>query len=160
MIKNYLKTAWRSLLKNKFYSVINILGLTVGLAIGIMILLWAQDELSYDTFHKQADNIYQLDLWGGTGASRQIWNASVAPMGPLAKQQLSQVQDAVRLTGNYFFKQYKYQDKFFNDEKAAFADPSFFSVFDFGIVEGNGAKPFTDDNSVVITKQTALNFWY
>src|SRR5258708_66802 len=113
MLRNYLKTAWRNLLKNKFYSLINMAGLTAGLAIGILILLWVQDELSFDSFHKNAPNIYRVELWGGTGASRQIWTVGVAPIGPLAKQQLPEVRDAVRLTGNYDFSLYKYQDKVF-----------------------------------------------
>ncbi|MDB4901484.1 MAG: Macrolide export ATP-binding/permease protein MacB [Mucilaginibacter sp.] len=159
MLRNYLKTAWRNLLKNKFYSLINIAGLTAGLAIGILILLWVQDELSFDSFHKQTKNIYRLELWGGTGASKQIWQSPVAPMGVLAKQQLPEVKDEVRLTGNYFFSLYKYQDKVFGNEKAIFADPSFFSVFDFPIIEGNASNPFASDNSVVITRKTAKKYF-
>jgi putative ABC transport system permease protein len=60
MFKNYFKTAWRSLWKNKFYTLINISGLGVGLATGIMLLLWVQNELSYDKFHKDYKDIYQL----------------------------------------------------------------------------------------------------
>src|SRR5476651_1579775 len=115
MLKNYLKTAWRNLLKNKFYSAINIAGLTAGLAIGILILLWVQDELSFDSFHKNTANIYRMELFGGTGASRQIWQQAVAPMGVLAKQQLPEVKDEVRITGNYFYSLYKYQGKVFGD---------------------------------------------
>src|SRR6202000_1677643 len=111
MIKNYLKTAWRNLVKNRFYSVINIAGLTLGLAIGMLILLWVQDELSFDSFHKQAANIYRVELWGGTGASKQIWHQAVAPMGMLAKQQLPDVKDEVRTVNNFFYSMYKYQDK-------------------------------------------------
>src|SRR5476651_1976693 len=96
MLKNYLKTAWRNLLKNKFYSIINIAGLTAGLAIGILILLWVQDELSFDNFHKKSPDIYKMELFGGTGASRQIWRFTPAPMGMLAKQQLPEVVDEVR----------------------------------------------------------------
>jgi putative ABC transport system permease protein len=158
MIKNYLKTAWRNLLKNKFYSVINIVGLTAGLAIGILILLWVQDELSFDSFHKNADNIYRMELFGGTGASRQIWQTAVYPMGALAKQQLPEVNDMVRISwGN--FSLFKYQDKVFGDERTVYADPSFFSMFDFHLISGNPAKPFTDDNSVVITQKTAKKFF-
>lgn len=159
MIRNYFKTAWRNLLKNKFYSVINIVGLTVGLAVGILILLWVQDELSFDSFHKQAGNIYRMELFGGTGSSRQIWSVTPYPMATLAKQQLPQVIDEVRITSNDFYSLFKYQDKVFSDQHAIFADPSFFTVFDFSLVEGNKAKPFTDDNSVVITKKTALKFF-
>lgn len=159
MLKNYLKTAWRNLLKNKFYSFINIVGLTVGLAIGILILLWVQNELSFDSFHKKTPNIYRMAIFGGTGASRQIWSQDVAPMGPLAKQQLTGVKDQVRITGNEFFSMFRYQDKVFGNENVVFADPSFFSIFDFPLAEGNTAKPFANDNSVVITKKSAKKYF-
>jgi putative ABC transport system permease protein len=159
MFKNYLKTAWRNLIKNKFYSAINIAGLTLGLAIGILILIWVQDELSFNGFHKKAPNIYRLELFGGTGASRQIYTVGVAPIGPMAKQLLPDVVESVRITGNNNFSLYKYQQKVFGDEQAGFTDPSFFSMFDFHLVKGNAAKPFTDDNSVVITQKTAQKFF-
>ncbi|MHA4807024.1 ABC transporter permease [Flavitalea flava] len=159
MFKNYFKTAWRNLLKNKFYSVINIAGLTAGLAIGILILLWVQNELSFDTFHKQTPDIYKLEAFGGTGASRQIWTQMVAPIGPLAKQELPDVKDQVRLTSNELYSLYKYQDKVFGKEEVVFTDPSFFTVFDFPLVTGNPANPFPDDHSVVITQKTAKKFF-
>ncbi len=159
MLKNYIKTAWRNLLKNKFYSLINIAGLTAGLAIGILILLWVQDELSFNSFHKNTPNIYRLELFGGTGSSRQIYSVDVAPIGPLAKQQLPEVVDQVRITGNYDYSLYKFRDKVFGNENAVYADPSFFSIFDFHLINGNPAKPFADDNSVVITKSTAEKFF-
>jgi len=159
MIRNYFKTAWRNLLKNKFYSVINIVGLTAGLAIGILILLWVQDELSFDNFHKQADNIYRMELFGGTGASRQIWPVTPFSMAALAKEQLPEVKDVVRTTGNGFYSLFRYQDKIFSNQNVVFADPSFFTIFDFPIVSGNVAKPFADNNSVVITKKTAEKFF-
>src|ERR1700761_3376182 len=126
MLKNYIKTAWRNLLKNKFYSLINIAGLTAGLAIGILILLWVQDELSFDSFHKQAANLYQLELWGGTGTSRQIYSIDVAPIGPLSKQQLPDGVNQTRITWNGDYSLFKYQDKVFGDETVVYADPSFF----------------------------------
>src|SRR5579872_5032814 len=141
MLRNYIKTAWRNLLNNKFYSAINIAGLTIGLTVGILILIWVQDELSFDSFHKQTKDIYRLELFGGTGTSRQIWTVGVAPIGPLSKQQLPQVRDFVRLTGNGEYSLYKYQDKVFGDERSVFTDPTFFTVFDFPLIEGNPAKP-------------------
>jgi len=159
MIRNYIKTAWRNLIKNKFYSIINIVGLTAGLAIGILILFWVQDEFSFDGFHKNAKNIYRLELWGGTGASRQIWQSTVYPIGALAKQQLPEVEDVVRVTYNDDFSSYKYLDKVFANDRVAYADPSFFSVFSFPVISGNPNKPFNDDNSVVITKSTAQKYF-
>jgi putative ABC transport system permease protein len=159
MFRNYLKTAWRNLLKNKFYSAINIAGLTLGLCVGILILLWVQDELSFDNFHKKGDNIYKVEIFGGTGSSRQIWTHTVAPIGPMAKQQLPEVKDQVRFTRNWMFSLYKHNDKVFGDEMVAFADPSYFSIFDFPLVEGQTAKPFIDNNSVVVTRSTALKYF-
>ncbi|HXB45923.1 MAG TPA: ABC transporter permease [Puia sp.] len=159
MFKNYFKTAWRNLRKNSFYSLINIAGLTLGLAIGILILLWVSDELSFDAFHHNASHIYRLEIRGGTGTSKQIFTVGVAPIGPLAKQQLPDVMDQVRLTGNYNYSLYKYNQKVFGDENAVFADPSFFSVFDFPLIKGNVTRPFPHDNSVVITRKTAEKFF-
>jgi putative ABC transport system permease protein len=159
MFKNYFKTAWRNLLKNKFYSLINIAGLTLGLVVGILILLWVQDERSFDSFHRKTAEIYRMELFGGTGASKQIWTMTVGPMGPLAKKELPEVTEQVRLAYNPFYSLYKYHDKTLADETTYFADPSFFQMFDFPLLEGNPAQPFPDAHSVVITKKTARKFF-
>jgi len=159
MFKNYLKTAWRSLLKNKFYSFINIVGLSIGLAVGILILLWVKDELSFDTFHKQARNIYRLENQVGTGNSVQIWSVTNAPIGTEAKSKLPQVKNMARMSGNYFYTAYKYGDKIFSEDKTFFTDPSFFTLFDFNLVKGNNTNPFPGDNSIVITETTAKRYF-
>ena len=159
MIKNYLKTAWRNVWKNKFYSMITIAGLTAGLSVGILILLWVQDELSFDGFHKNARNIYKLENKVGTGPSQQIWQVTAAPIGNLAKNELPEVKTAVRIRNNYFYTQFKYDNKTFTEENKFFTDPSFFSVFDFNLVKGNAAKPFSDDYSIVVTETTAKRYF-
>ncbi|HLZ86082.1 MAG TPA: ABC transporter permease [Puia sp.] len=159
MFRNYFKTAWRNLVKNKFYSLINMAGLTAGLAIGILILLWVEDERSFDSFHKKAADIYRMELFGGTGASKQILSMTVAPMGPLAKKELPEVTEQVRMTSNNYATLYKYHDKSFADQRAMFTDPSFFTLFDFPLVEGNPELPFPDAHSVVITRTTARKFF-
>ena len=159
MFRNYFKTAWRNLLKNKFYSAINIAGLTLGLAVGILVLLWVQDELSFDSSYKKAKDLYRVELWGGTGSNRQIFTIGVAPIGPASKQQLPDIQDYVRLTGNSDYSLFKYKDKVFGDENPIYADPSLFSMFDLDLIKGNNSKPFTDDNSVVISQRTAEKFF-
>ena len=123
MFKNYFKTAFRTLLKNKFYSAINIAGLTLGLTVGILVLLWVQDELSFDGFYKKAKDIYRVELWGGTGNNKQIFTIGVAPIGPFSKQQLPEIQDYVRLKGNFNYSLYKYRDKVFGDESASLRRP-------------------------------------
>src|SRR6185437_14216306 len=93
MFKNYFKTAWRNLMKNKFYSFINIAGLTIGLTVGILILFWVQNEFSYDSFHKNAPNIIKLENMVATGANRQLWTNTAAPIGVMAKQQIPGVKN-------------------------------------------------------------------
>jgi len=159
MFLNYLKIAWRNLLKNSFYSLINCLGLTVGLAVGILILLWVQDELSFDRFNKQAGNIYKLENRVGTGTSQQIWTSTVAPIANFAKAELPEVKDAARLTYNGNYTLFKYKDKIFNEENTSFTDPSLFKIFDFELIKGNTAKPFPDDHSMILTEKTAKRYF-
>jgi len=158
MIKNFIKTAWRSIFSNKFYSAINILGLTAGMVVGIFLLLWIQDELSFDRFHKNQHSIYKIGIEGGTGISKRIFGSIIAPVGSFAKKEIPEVQDAVRI-----FKigdaALKYKEKRFNEKNFAFVDPSYFTVFDFPLLQGNSKQPFPDNNSIVLTQRTARRYF-
>jgi len=159
MFRNYLKTAWRNLWKNKFYSAINVLGLSIGLAVGIMILLWVQHESSYDGFHRNAATIYKINSHLGRGSSAQVWDGSPAPLAVFAKQSIPEIIDAVRVKDRYEQVHFNYGDKKFFETSTAFVDPSFFSVFDFALLKGSSAAPFKDDHSIVITAFTAKKYF-
>jgi len=158
MLKNFIKTAWRSIFSNKFYSAINILGLAAGLVVGIFLLLWIQDELSYDRFHKHQGSIYKIGIEGGTGISKRIFESIIAPVGSFAKKEIPEVQDAVRIfkIGDAAFK---YKDKRFKEKDLAFVDPSYFTVFDFSLLQGDPKQPFPNNNSIVITQSTARRYF-
>jgi putative ABC transport system permease protein len=158
MIKNYLKTAWRNILNNKFYAAINVTGLTVGLVVGLFMLLWVQDELSFDKFNKNATSIYKVGIVGGTGISKQIFNHIIAPVATFAKSEIPEVKDAVRIM-NIGDAPFKYKDKVFYEPNFAFTDPSYFTVFDFNLIKGDKSNPFPDVNSVVITESTAKKYF-
>src|ERR1700744_5409444 len=111
MFKNYFKTAWRNILKNKFYAVINIVGLTVGLTVGLLILLWVNDELSFDGFHSKTAQIYRVNAQIGTGASKQVWGGVQAPISTFAQREVPGVQAGVRILSNYTYSVFKYGDK-------------------------------------------------
>jgi putative ABC transport system permease protein len=111
-----------------------------------------QDEFSFDAFHKKQANIYKLENRVGTGDSRQLWSFTAAPIGVLAKKEIPGVENVVRMSYNGYYGLFKYSDKVFNEQGNFFTDPSFFSVFDFPMVEGDAADPFPDDHSVVITE--------
>src|ERR1700712_3501499 len=111
MIKNYLKTAWRNLLNNKFYSAINIIGLTVGLAVGLLILLWVNDELGFDKFNTQAANIYKVNAQIGTGTSKQVWGGVQGPIATYALKEVPGVKNAVRIVTAYDYSVFRYKEK-------------------------------------------------
>lgn len=158
MFRNYFITAFRNLWKNKFYSSINITGLSVGLAVGIMILLWVQDELSYNSFHRNADHIYKINSHLGTGTGEQVWEGAPSPVALFSKKEIPEVANAVRLRGNYERSLYTYGSHKFIMHNTAYVDHSFFTLFDFKLIKGS-KNPFDDANSVVITETTAKQFF-
>ncbi|QKJ30092.1 ABC transporter permease [Mucilaginibacter mali] len=158
MIKNYIKIAWRNLLKSKYYSVVNIAGLTLGLAIGMLILLWVQDEVSFNKFHSKANTIYRVNSFLGTGQSRRIWNTTQGSIAPYALKEVPGIRAAVRITSNSG-NIYNYKDKQLKEDNAAYTDPSFFKMFDFKLLAGDRNDPFPNDQSVIITQSTARKYF-
>jgi len=161
MIKNYFKIAWRNLLNNKFYASINIAGLTVGLAVGLLILLWVNDELSFDRFNTKVKQIYQIEAQMGKGASKQIWPGVQAPVATFALREVPGVQNAVRLVGNGDYSVFRYHDKQLKsgDNGNYFTDPSIFKVFDFKLLKGDVNNSFPNPQSIIITQTTARRFF-
>lgn len=159
MFRNYFVTAFRNLWKNKFYSAINITGLSVGLAVGIMILLWVRDEVSFDGFHHNAKNIYKINSHLGSGIGEQVWEGAPSPIALFAKSDIPEVENAVRVAPNYSMSLYANGNSRFVISNTAFTDKSFFSVFDFRFIEGDAKTPFRDANSVILTESTAKKFF-
>jgi ABC-type antimicrobial peptide transport system permease subunit len=155
MFKNYFKTAWRSLLKNKFYSAINISGLAVGLATGILLLLWVQNELSFDKFNKDYKNIYQLSTHFNNSGENKVWSGVPGPLAVYAKS-IPEVKNIVRIQSEFDQNiSNKDRTKIFDGNKIAYVDSGFFSMFNYKLVEGNFATAFPNVNSVILTQATA-----
>ncbi len=158
MFENYFKTAWRHLLKNKFYSAINIIGLAIGLAVGIMILLWAQDEMSYDRQSPYADHIYKINSHIGTGNSAQVWGGSPAPLAVYCRKSIPGVTATVRVVSHNQML-VSLGNKKIIENHAAFVDPSFFTLFGFRLLKGDAARPFNGINSIVVSSSTARKYF-
>jgi len=155
MLKTYFKTAIRSLWKNKFYSAINIGGLAVGLATGIMLLLWVQHELSYEKFHNDYKQIYRLSTHFNSDGEDHTWSGVPGPLAIFAKS-IPAIQAVVRTQTE--FDQVlsdKEKKKVFDGNQVTFVDSTFFSLFNFPLLQGNQASLFSNNNSVVITKDLA-----
>lgn len=159
MLRSYIRLAWRNLFKNRLYSLINIAGLTLGLSIGTLVLLWVKDEWSFDRFHKNAARIYRVNAHIGTGSSKQVWNSTQAPVAPYALKEVPGVVQAVRIHEDDDYTLLSYKDKDFRFANAVYADPGLFTMFDFPLLEGSREKPFPNDQSVVITQSTAKKYF-
>lgn len=159
MFSNYFKTAWRNLVKNRFYTILNIGGLAVGLTVGILILLWVQDEFSFDQFHKQSENIYRVENMAGTGSSRELWTATAAPIGYMAQAEVPGVEDFARITYNGNYSLFKSGEKTFQEQNKFYVDPSLFKFFDFPVIKGDATNPFPDNHSILITESTAKKYF-
>jgi len=157
MIKNYFITAFRNLWRNKAFSVINIVGLSVGLACCMLIFLYAMDEVSYDRFHKNAPNIYHLvaNFQKPDGHVDKISSTGDIP-GPSFKRQLPDILDFVRIQSNSFIL--KRGTEVF-DQPVLLVDSNFFSVFTFPAVQGNTQNALNDPHSCVLSEELAEKYF-
>ncbi|HEX9655203.1 MAG TPA: ABC transporter permease, partial [bacterium] len=160
MLQNYLKIAFRNLMKYKAYSLINILGLAIGMACCILILLYVRDELSYDRFHENSDRIFRVTReWFNQDGSSSLHLGHVAPLiAPLMKNDFPDIHYAVRLIGGGTTL-VGYGSKFFEEPQFFFADPEIFEVFTLPFVKGDPKTALADPNSVVITEEMASKYF-
>lgn len=157
MLKNYLKIALRNIWKNKVFSAINIVGLAVGMAACIAIMLFVFYERSFDRMHSR--NVYRLnEVQTFDGMTSQNVALSMYPMGPTLKQEFSEVKSFVRINGTGKIPVF-YEGKRVELTQSFLTDPDFFRMFDFKLEEGDRSKVLTDPNSVVLTRKTASNLF-
>ena len=159
MLTNYFKIALRHLRKSTTYSFINITGLAVSLAVSILLLLWVNDELSYDRFNIHAASLYKLSPKFGDAGSPTIWDNTPAPIAVYAKKEVPEVEDACRVTEDWTTSVYEYKGKRLTEWHNCRVDPSFFSMFTYPLIKGNPQHPFTDAHSVVLSETTAKRFF-
>jgi len=157
MIRNYFKTAFRNLWRNKGFSLINIVGLSVGLACCMLIFLYTMDEVSYDRFNVNAANIYHLavDDQSPDGQVRKFSSTGDMP-GPNFKRQLPEIQDFVRIQGGSYT--IKRGNEVF-DQDALHVDSNFFSVFTFPMVYGKPQNALNDLHSIVLSEEVAEKYF-
>lgn len=161
MFYNYFKTAWRNLNANKFYSILNICGLAVGLTTGIMLLLWVQNEFSYDKFNKNAGNIYRVNSSFKISNGDNSFGSDVpAPLKPFSAS-VPDIEDIVRINHNYSVSRIRYQSKkLFNiTDNALYVDDHFFQMLSFPLRYGNAADPFPQTNSIILSETMAKNLF-
>ncbi|UCC80450.1 MAG: ABC transporter permease [Candidatus Zixiibacteriota bacterium] len=158
MFKNFLFISFRNLTRNKTYSLINIAGLAVGIACCLMIMLWVQNEFSYDRFHENADRIYRLCIDGQIGGRTTRTPASNAPAGPAMVRDFPEVINSARIDVMPTIP-VKYQDKIFFEENILWADNSLFDIFTFPLVSRGEEHPLERPYTAVITRDMAKRYF-
>jgi len=157
MFKNYLKIALRNLMRNKVFSVINIIGMAIGLTCGILLSLWIFDEIIYDKFHENGENIYRI--LENQSYSSQNMQVAVTP-GPLAESIKNDFPEIVYATrySQGLTQVFKVKEKKITVTNGAFADEDFFKMFSFPIIKGS-QTPLSEINSIVLTEDTATKIF-
>lgn len=154
MIRNYFKAAWRNIKKYRTYSFINIVGLSVGIASCLLILLFVSDELSYDRFHKNSQRIYRVVHFAQWPGNSLKLAPTPAPFAQALKQDYPEIEEAVRFLpegGGVL----TYEEKQLRSDEILFADSNVFRVFTFPFLYGDSATALQHPNSIVLTEQMA-----
>ncbi|TWJ04884.1 putative ABC transport system permease protein [Mucilaginibacter frigoritolerans] len=165
MIKNYIKTAYRSLLKNKGFTILNVLGLSVGLATCLLIVFYVVDELSYDRYNTKAGRIYRISIDAKLNGNAGVYATSEAPWKNILKSSFPQVENVARLIdkNGLFLSPQKFYVKKNNgnilERNIVFTESSLFDVFTLPMIDGNAAHALDEPNTAVITESTAKKYF-
>ncbi len=152
MLKSYFKTAWRNFLKNKLFSAINLIGLSMGMAAVLLIGIYFQNELSYDTFHKNKDSVYRIGFeFFNQGKSLGKGPVFTPPFGPDAQNEFPEIQSFCRISVHHEVFMVKGENKIKSSD-ICFADSTFFKLFSFKLRSGNPETVLRQPYSIVLTK--------
>lgn len=158
MLNNYLKIAFRNLRNNKIYSTINILGLSLGIAASVLIVVFVADELSYDKFHPQSENLYRVDFTGKLNGNEFDLAMTGAPIGPAMGEEIPEVESTLRV-GQWESIPVQYEELTFTEGNILVVDKNFFDFFGFKLLQGDPATVIDGPNKIVITEDNARKYF-
>ena len=158
MFKNYIKIAWRNLLKNKGYSAINIGGLAIGMTCFLLIAMFIKNELSYDRYHEKGDRIYRVVHHSSADNTEDQWIWGNAPVGPALKSDFPEVIEKVQFSGRSDVL-LEYNKRSFQESNCFYMDPTVFDVFTWPLISGNPKTALEAPYSIVLTESTAKKYF-
>ncbi len=161
MLRNHFKVAWRNLLKNGLFSTLNLLGLAVGVAIFLYLFLYAREELSFDKYNQNAEDIYRVGLTATFDGESNEWAAVPNNIGPDMKAEIPEIKAYARLLYHNFGKTgfvSSGQDKF-AERKVYWSDPGLFDIFDLPLVYGNPKTALDGPNKIMLSQSTARKYF-
>lgn len=158
MFKNYLKVAFRNILKHKFFSFINIIGLVIGMTCCLLIFVYIKDELSFDRFHANSDKLYRVALHGRIGGQELLTTVSNPVLADAMQKEIPGIEHALRIDdrGDQIVR---FEDKIFNENDVLVVDSNFFQVFSFELLNGDAKTLLIEPNSVVLTTEMADKYF-
>ncbi|MBA7566847.1 hypothetical protein ES708_08546 [subsurface metagenome] len=160
MLRNYIITALRNLVRQKIYSFINILGLSIGLACFILIMLWVSDELGYDRFHENANHLYRVyekQYYSG-GEEFKVF-ATPEPLAVALEETFPEIVSATRLNALWFKLTLRYGEKIYNETGGYATDPATFGMFTFPFIAGDPKTALSQPYSMVLTESMAKKYF-
>ncbi len=158
MIKNLLLIAARNFKKDKWYSLLNILGLTIGITFSLFLIFYVRDELNYDRYNKKADRIFRIVSYIQERDKNTNWTLTQAPLAATLKKDYPEVEESARFMGKERTL-FKYGENNFYETKIYYADSTVFRIFTYPFIEGNAAHALTEPNSIVISKTLADKYF-
>jgi putative ABC transport system permease protein len=159
MIKNLLLVALRNFKRDKWYSLLNILGLMIGITFSLFLIFYIKDELGYDRYNKKADRIYRINSYiKEAGKDTMKWAVTPYPLGPTLSKDYPEVEEAVRLVGNDK-TMFKNGELHFYENKVFYCDSNLFRVFTHQFIEGDPKTALMEPNSLVLTQSIAEKYF-
>ena len=158
MLKNYLKIAYRNIVRSKTYSIINILGLTIGVTCFLILTLFILNEISFDTYNENADRIYRIGVDTRIGNSETMNSKSPGPLAAALKRDFPEVESYTRI-GYFGNRVFQYENKSFREWSIYWVDSTFFDIFSLTFVEGDPSTALTRPNTLVITESAAAKYF-
>ncbi len=155
LLLSYTRLTLRKIRRHKGFSFINIAGLAIGIACCILILVWVQDELSYDRFHEHAGRTFRIITENHAGDEVTVSAGSPAPLGRNLVETFPDIQESVRVQSGWNNWFLHYGEKTFTEEKLAAVDPAFFEIFSFPFLKGDPKTALIDPHSIVLTERLA-----
>ncbi|MCU0377925.1 MAG: ABC transporter permease [Bacteroidales bacterium] len=158
MIKNLITTAFRHILKNPAYSILNILGLSLGIASALFLIIYVSDEVSFDRYHEKADRIYRVSSKITEPDDQFTWIVAQIPFGPQVATDYPEVESYVRFI-NMPRALYKYEDKEFNEENFFYVDSTLFDIFTYKLVSGDMVSALREPGKIILSETVAARYF-
>ena len=158
MLKNLIKTAIRHIVKHLGYSILNILGLTLGITSALFLIIYVADEVSYDRYHEKADRIYRVSSTIKEPDDQFTWIVAQIPFGPQVVHDYPEVQSSVRFI-NMPRALYKFEDKEFNEENFFYVDSTMFDIFSYKVIKGEVKSALLAPKKIILTEKIANKYF-